>query len=195
MVQNMDKLAIVLSVAVITLVLMVQTTFASGAASVSGAAVSSSPLAPATHTPDGDFEIADASENEDDDFEIDDATDTPDGRGDKPIPPGQLKRRGIFGTVSATGTDDEGNEFVIIETKFGSVTVNVEESEGFERGRPLYRPAGQITGPPRTRLLRQMGASGPSPHCARRRFPVSPAGGTAASSSWTRRAARTTRER
>ena len=61
MVQNMDKLAIVLSVAVITLVLMVQTTFASGSASLSGATVSGSLFAQATDTGDGDFEIEDAT--------------------------------------------------------------------------------------------------------------------------------------
>ena len=128
--QKLDKLAIVLSVAVITLVLMVQTTYASGAARVSGAAVSSSPFAQATDTGDGDFEIDDASETDDDDFEIDDATDTDDGpRGDKPIPPRQLKRRGIFGTVVATG-----DGFVTIETKLGNVTVNVENSGDFAIG-------------------------------------------------------------
>ena len=130
MTQNWDKLAIVLSVAVITLVLMVQTTFASGAASLSGAAVSGSPFSQATDTGDGGFEIDDASETDDDDFEIADASDTDDGpRGDKPIPPGQLKRRGIFGTIVATG-----DGFVTIETKFGNVTVNVENSDDFTIG-------------------------------------------------------------
>ena len=104
MAQNWDKLAIVLSVAVITLALMAQTTFASGAASVSGAAASGSLVPQATDADDGP-------------------------PGDKPIPPGQLKRRGIFGTIVATG---EG--FVIIETKFGNVTVNVENSDDFAIG-------------------------------------------------------------
>ncbi len=137
--RNLDKLAIVLSVAVITLVLMVQTTFANGAAQADGNG--SDDVCDASPTLDECLEIDDASETDDGGLGIGrggrfgDATDTDDGpRGDKPIPPGQLKRRGIFGTVSATGTDDEGNEFVIIETKFGSVTVNVEDSEGFEEG-------------------------------------------------------------
>ena len=139
--QNLDRLAIVLSVAVITLLLMVHTTFASGAARVSGAAASGSLSFQATDTGDVDVGIFDATETEDDNGGggIGEATDTDDGpRGDKPIPPGQLKRRGIFGTVSSTGTDDEGNEFVIIETKFGNVTVNVDDSEGFGKGdRPV----------------------------------------------------------
>ncbi|MCH7482533.1 MAG: hypothetical protein IIC31_06870 [Chloroflexi bacterium] len=130
LVQNLDKLAIVLSLALITLMVMVQTTFASGAASVSAAAVSGGPLSQATDTGDGGFEIDDASETDDDDFEIADASDTDDGpRGDKPIPPGQLKRRGIFGTIVATG-----DGFVTIETKFGNVTVNVENSDDFTIG-------------------------------------------------------------
>ena len=145
MVQNLDKLAIVLSVAVITLVLMVQTTFASGAASVSAAAVGGSPFAQATDTGDGgigdatdtndgDFEIDDASDTDDVDFEIADATDTDDGpRGDKPVPPGQSKRRGIFGTVASTGSDDTGT-YVILETKFGNVTVYTSEASSFGAG-------------------------------------------------------------
>ena len=142
--QNLDRLAIVLSVAVITLLLMAHTTFASGAARVSGAAANGSLSFQATDTGDGDVGIFDATEPADDNGGggiggggggIGEATDTDDGpRGDKPTPPGQLKRRGIFGTVSATGTDDEGNEFVIIETKFGNVTVNVDDSEGFGKG-------------------------------------------------------------
>lgn len=153
-VRNLDKLAIVLSVAVITLVLMVQTTFASGAASLSGAAVSGS-LVPqatgtgdgggigdatgtgdggidgATGTGDGGGGFGDATDTGDGDGGgFGDATDTDDGpRGDKPIPPGQLKRRGIFGTIVATG-----DGFVIIETKFGNVTVNVENSDDFAIG-------------------------------------------------------------
>ncbi len=135
--QNLDKLAIVLSVAAITLVLMVQTTFASGAAQANGNGsedvCDASPTLDECLDPD---DIDDASETDDDGGGIargvgfGHASDT----GDKPIPPGQLVRRGIFGTVSATGTDDEGNEFVIIETKFGNVTVNVEDSTGFGAG-------------------------------------------------------------
>lgn len=108
MAQNWDKLAIVLSVAVITLALMAQTTFASGAASASGAAVSGGPLSQATDTDDGP-------------------------RGDKPIPPGQLKRRGIFGTVVATGSDDTGT-YVILETQFGNVTVYTSDVSDFGAG-------------------------------------------------------------
>ena len=102
--QHWEKLAIMLSVAVITLVLMAQTTFASGAARVSGAA------------PSGSLP-----------FQATDSDDRP--RGDKPIPLGELVRRGIFGTVL-----DTGDGFVIIETTFGDVTVNVENSDDFAVG-------------------------------------------------------------
>ena len=147
---NWDKLAIVLSVAVITLALMAQTMYANGAARVNGAAASGSlsyqtdatdtgdgggGISDATDTGDGGGGIGDGTDTDDADLEIGDATDTDDGpRGDKPIPPGQLVRRGIFGTVTSTGTDDEGNEFVVIETKFGNVTVNVDDSGGFGAG-------------------------------------------------------------
>ena len=50
-------------------------------------------------------------------------------RGDKPIPPGQLVRRGIFGTV--VGYVDDG---VIIETKFGEVTVLVDDATSYADG-------------------------------------------------------------
>ena len=142
---NWDKLAIVLSVAVITLALMAQTMYANGAARVNGAAASGSlsyqtdatdtgdgggGISDATDTGDGGGGIGDGTDTDDDDLEIGDATDTDDGpRGDKPIPPGQLIRRGINGTIVAVG---EG--FVVIETKFGNVTINVGDSSGFEIG-------------------------------------------------------------
>lgn len=126
MAQNWDKLAIVLSVAVIALALMAQTTFASGAAQANG---------------NGSDDVCDASptldeciDPDDDDFEIADATDTDDGpRGDKPVPPGQFKRRGIFGTVVATGSDDTGT-YVILETQFGNVTVYTSDVSDFGEG-------------------------------------------------------------
>ena len=125
--QHWDKLAIVLSVAVITLVLMVQTTFASGAAQANGNGsddvCDASPTLDECIDPDDDFEI-----------EIAHATDTDDGPGgDKPVPPGQFKRRGIFGTVVATGSDDTGT-YVILETQFGNVTVYTSDVSDFEEG-------------------------------------------------------------
>ena len=142
---NWDKLAIVLSVAVITLALMAQTMYANGAARVNGAAASGSlsyqtdatdtgdgggGISDATDTGDGGGGIGDGTDTDDDDLEIGDATDTDDGpRGDKPIPPGQLIRRGIFGTVVVMG-----DGFVIIETKFGNVTVNLANSDDYSVG-------------------------------------------------------------
>ena len=163
--QNWDRLAIVVSLAVITLVLMAQTMYASGAARVSGAAASGSlsfqatdtgdgGVGDATDTGDGDGGVGDATDTGDGGGGIGDATDTGDGggigdatdtgdgggigdatptddgpRGDKPIPPGQLKRRGIFGTV--VGYVDGG---VIIQTKFGNVTVLVEDATSYADG-------------------------------------------------------------
>jgi len=36
------------------------------------------------------------------------------------VPPGQLTRRGVSGTVVAVGSDD-----IVVETKFGNVTIGV----------------------------------------------------------------------
>ena len=100
---NWDKLAIVLSVAVITLALMAQTMYANGAARVNGAAASGSlsyqtdatdtgdgggGISDATDTGDGGGGIGDGTDTDDADLEIGDATDTDDGpRGDNPLPP------------------------------------------------------------------------------------------------------------
>ena len=158
--QNLDKLAIVLSLAVITLVLMAQTIYASGSARVAGAAASGSlsfqvdgatePADVGGATVSGDVgggdvgptDPCDASPVLDDCDEdgdgggggVGEATPTDDGpKGDKPVPPGQLKRRGIFGTVSATGTDDNG-PYVILATKFGDVTVYTTDAGDFGEG-------------------------------------------------------------
>ena len=40
---------------------------------------------------------------------------------DADIPPGQLTRRGVSGTVAAVGSDS-----IVVETKFGNVTINVD---------------------------------------------------------------------
>ncbi|MCH7608159.1 MAG: hypothetical protein IIC94_06305 [Chloroflexi bacterium] len=163
MAQNWDKLAIVLSVAVIALALMAQTTFANGAAQANSSdnVCDASPtldecietdddngsddVCDASPTLDqcietdddnGSDDVCDASptldqciDPDDDDFEIAHATDTD----DKPVPPGQFKRRGIFGTVAATGSDDTGT-YVILETKFGNVTVYTSDVSDFEAG-------------------------------------------------------------
>ncbi|MCH8199989.1 MAG: hypothetical protein IIA54_07995 [Chloroflexi bacterium] len=114
--------------------------YASGAARVSGAAASGSLSFQATDTDDGG--VGDATDTGDGGGGIGDATDTGDGggsgdatptddgpRGDKPIPPGQLKRRGIFGTV--VGYVDGG---VIIQTKLRNVTVLVEDATSYADG-------------------------------------------------------------
>ena len=141
MVQNLDKLAIVLSVAVIALALMAQTTFANGAAQANGNG--SDDVCDASPTLDECLDPDDGGEATDTDdggrgigrgVGFGHATDTDDGpKGDKPVPPGQSKRRGIFGTVAATGSDDTGT-YVILETKFGNVTVYTSEASSFGAG-------------------------------------------------------------
>ncbi|MDA1035532.1 MAG: hypothetical protein O3B65_01470, partial [Chloroflexi bacterium] len=63
-----------------------------------------------------------------------DATPTPTPEpgdvGSKPTPPGQLKRNGLFGDVVGVGDD-----YIIVSTKFGNVTVDVDSATRIKSAR------------------------------------------------------------
>ena len=134
-----DKLAIVLSVAAVALMLVAPPLLAQEATPTPEPTATPTPtpadVPDATPPDDGGIplDVLDATPPDDGTppLDVPEATPAEDGGrpADKPVPPGQLKRRGIHGTILETG-----DGFVIIETKFGPVTINVEDSEGFETG-------------------------------------------------------------
>ena len=91
-----------------------------------------------TPTPPPDTSTPDVTPTPPPDTSTPDVTPTPDpddgskSTSSKPTPPGQLKRNGLFGDVVAVDVEDD---YIIISTKFGNVTVDVGASTQIKSAR------------------------------------------------------------